>query len=141
MFDTLLALAAQATDKHGVVYHGPPPWWPIVPIFWLLFIVVVAATLWWLLHHTNYGRLLFAIGDNPRAAQLAGVPIERVRILAFVVSSLSATVTGVLVGGFSGVSPDAGAGYELGTNKTWSVFAPVIGIVLTVAFWAVILTR
>ena len=45
MFDTLLALAAQATDKHGVVYHGPPPWWPIFPIFWLLFIVVVAATL------------------------------------------------------------------------------------------------
>jgi ribose transport system permease protein len=36
-----------------------------------------------------------------------------VRIFAFVISSLSATVTGILVGGFSGVSPDAGNGYEL----------------------------
>ena len=36
---------------------------------------------------------------------------------------------------------DAGAGYELGTNKTWSWLTPLIGILLTVAFWAVILTR
>ena len=36
---------------------------------------------------------------------------------------------------------DIGSGYELGTNKTWSVLAPLIGILLTVAFWAVILTR
>ena len=36
---------------------------------------------------------------------------------------------------------DVGAGYELGTNKTWSWLTPLIGILLTVAFWAVILTR
>ena len=36
---------------------------------------------------------------------------------------------------------DIGAGYELTTNKTWSVIAPLIGLVLTVAFWAAILTR
>lgn len=33
---------------------------------------------------------------------------------------------------------DIGAGYELNTNKTWSVIAPVLGILLTVAFWAVV---
>ena len=32
---------------------------------------------------------------------------------------------------------DAGAGYELDTNKTWSVISIVGGIVLTAAFWAV----
>ena len=32
---------------------------------------------------------------------------------------------------------DAGAGYELDTNKTWSVLSVVGGIVLTAAFWAV----
>jgi ribose transport system permease protein len=84
----------------------------ILPVS-LLVLVVVIALLWWLMHHTNYGRLLFAIGDNPRAAHLAGVPVSRVRIFAFVISSLSATVTGILVGGFSGVSPQAGNGYEL----------------------------
>ncbi len=36
---------------------------------------------------------------------------------------------------------DVGAGYELTTNKTWSVLAPVTGILLTAAFWAVILTK
>ena len=34
---------------------------------------------------------------------------------------------------------DIGAGYELQINKTFSILAPVMGIVLTVAFWALIL--
>ena len=33
---------------------------------------------------------------------------------------------------------DAGAGYELDANKTWSVLTTVGGIVLTAAFWAVL---
>lgn len=36
---------------------------------------------------------------------------------------------------------DIGAGYELDTNKTWSILSPVIGILLTAAFWALILLR
>ncbi len=36
---------------------------------------------------------------------------------------------------------DIGAGYELDTNRMWSIAAPVIAIVLTAAFWALILTR
>jgi len=84
----------------------------ILPVA-LIVLVVVVAFLWWLMHSTNYGRLLLAVGDNPRASQLAGVPIGRVRVLAFVVSALSGTVAGILLGGFSGVSPDAGNGYEL----------------------------
>ena len=36
---------------------------------------------------------------------------------------------------------DMGAGYELTTNKTWSLAAPFIGIILTVLFWAVVLTK
>jgi len=36
---------------------------------------------------------------------------------------------------------DIGAGYELDTNKTWSILAPVLGILLTIAFWAVILLK
>lgn len=79
----------------------------------LIVLVVVGLMLWWLMHRTNLGRMLHAIGDNPRAAQLAGVPVNRVRISAFVVSSLSAVVAGVLLGGFAGVSTDVGSGYEL----------------------------
>ncbi|MEZ5682253.1 MAG: succinate dehydrogenase, cytochrome b556 subunit [Erythrobacter sp.] len=36
---------------------------------------------------------------------------------------------------------DIGAGYELDTNKMWSILAPVIGILLTAAFWAVVLLK
>jgi len=36
---------------------------------------------------------------------------------------------------------DMGAGYELGVNKTWATLAPVLGIVLTIAFWAVIFLK
>ncbi|WP_285709507.1 succinate dehydrogenase, cytochrome b556 subunit [Erythrobacter oryzae] len=34
---------------------------------------------------------------------------------------------------------DIGAGYELDTNRMWSIASPVIAILLTAAFWAVIL--
>lgn len=36
---------------------------------------------------------------------------------------------------------DIGAGFELQTNNLWSILSPVIAIVLTIAFWAVICTR
>jgi succinate dehydrogenase / fumarate reductase cytochrome b subunit len=36
---------------------------------------------------------------------------------------------------------DIGAGYELDTNRMWSIAAPVIAVVLTAAFWAAILLR
>lgn len=36
---------------------------------------------------------------------------------------------------------DIGAGYEIHTNKAWSVATPIIGIVLTAAFWAALLLR
>lgn len=36
---------------------------------------------------------------------------------------------------------DVGAGYELTGNTLWSVLTPVIGVILTAAFWAVLLLR
>jgi succinate dehydrogenase / fumarate reductase cytochrome b subunit len=36
---------------------------------------------------------------------------------------------------------DIGAGYELATNKTWSVLVPLIGLLLTAGFWALVLLR
>ena len=34
---------------------------------------------------------------------------------------------------------DAGAGYEIPTNKPWSVATPILGILLTAAFWAAVI--
>jgi succinate dehydrogenase / fumarate reductase cytochrome b subunit len=43
--------------------------------------------------------------------------------------------------GLRHVVMDAGAGYELNTNKTWSIVCPILGVVLTAAFWALLLLR
>jgi ribose transport system permease protein len=56
---------------------------------------------------------VFAIGDNARAAQLAGVEVPSVRIAVFVISALAAVTAGILLGGFGGVSVDVGVGLEL----------------------------
>ncbi|MCR8725395.1 ABC transporter permease [Frigidibacter sp. ROC022] len=89
-----------------------------VPVIGLLPIAVIVMVvsgllLWLLMSRTNLGRMIHALGDNPRAAQLAGVPVLPVRLSAFVVSSLSAVTAGILLGGFAGVSTDVGTGYEL----------------------------
>jgi len=77
----------------------------------VLFGFVVLA--WFGLNGTVYGRRALAVGDNPRAAELAGTPVAATRILAFVVSAISAVTAGILLGGFSGVSVNAGEGLEL----------------------------
>lgn len=87
-----------------------------------LVLVVVCALLWWGLHGMGYGKRALAVGDNPRAAELAGIPVARTRITAFVISSLAAVTAGILLGGFSGVSVNAGTGLEL-----QSIAACVIG--------------
>jgi len=46
-----------------------------------------------------------------------------------------------LVSGLRHFVLDIGAGYELTINKTFSVLSPVLGILLTVAFWALLLWR
>jgi ribose transport system permease protein len=84
----------------------------ILPVA-LLVLLAVAVVLTLLMHRTTYGKLLHAVGDNARAAWLAGVPVTRVRVGAFVVSSTTAVIAGILLGGFAGVSTDVGGGYEL----------------------------
>ena len=36
---------------------------------------------------------------------------------------------------------DAGAGYELSSNKAWSIASPLIAIALTAGFWALLLLK
>ncbi|MDE1994104.1 MAG: ABC transporter permease [Rhizobiaceae bacterium] len=92
----------------------------------VIILIVAVGVLAFLLHATQYGRLLTMIGDNPRAAELSGAPVRRIRFAAFVISSVAAVVAGILLGGFSGVSVDVGTGLELqGTSA-----AVIGGVVL-----------
>jgi ribose transport system permease protein len=93
----------------------------ILPIA-VICLVVFGTILWWGMHRTNFGRMLHAVGDNQQAARLAGVPVQRVRISAFIVSALTAVLAGVILGGRAGVSVDIGSGFEL-----QAITAAVIG--------------
>ncbi|HET7092964.1 MAG TPA: ABC transporter permease [Thermomicrobiales bacterium] len=73
---------------------GPIPW---ALIFWLVF----AAALIFLLRGTVYGRRLYAIGNNAKAAYLSGVPVRKVLVLAYVLCGLCAGIGGVLLTGYS----------------------------------------
>jgi ribose transport system permease protein len=88
---------------------------PVVRIFPLAIVVlvVVGGLAWWGLHGTVFGRRVFAVGDNARAAELAGVRVDIVRVGVFVISALAAVTAGIMLGGFGGVSVDVGRGLEL----------------------------
>ncbi len=70
----------------------------------VLVLAVVAAIGVFLLHRTVYGRGVYAIGTNPRAAELSGVPVARVQIATYVLCSLTAGVTGLLILGWTSYS-------------------------------------
>ena len=63
---------------------------------------------------TRIGRNIYAIGDNPTAARLAGIDVEGTRMLVYVVCGLLAGLGGIiLAGNLASANPDLGRGYEL----------------------------
>jgi ribose transport system permease protein len=67
----------------------------------LLVFVPVAILIVLLLRRTGYGRMLYAIGDNPVAARLSGVRSWQVLVVLYVISALLAAVAGLLQSGLS----------------------------------------
>ena len=58
--------------------------------------------------------MLFAVGGNPTAARLAGIPVTAVRMSAYGVAALLAGLAGVMTTArLASASPDMGAGIEL----------------------------
>ena len=72
-------------------------------VFGIPFSVLIAVVLGLLAHivlsRTLYGRWLFAIGLNARAAEVSGVPVRRVVFLAYVISGLCAGLAAVIYTG------------------------------------------
>lgn len=62
----------------------------------LLLFVPVAVLIVFMLNRTGFGRLLYAVGDNERAARLSGVRYWQVITALYVLSSLLAGITGLL---------------------------------------------
>lgn len=70
-----------------------------VPVDLFLWLIVGGAILFGL-HRTGFGRLVYAVGDNAQACHLAGVRVWRVLFVDYLLCSVLASITGlVLVGG------------------------------------------
>lgn len=70
--------------------------WDTVPVP-VLVTAVLALAVWLFLERTRIGRLFYAIGGNEQAARLAGAPVQRYKLLAYVLSALLASVGGLLL--------------------------------------------
>ena len=82
-----------------------------MPIILFLVSVAVAAVV---LERTRLGRYLYAIGGNPQAARLSGIPVDRYTTAAYVICGLTAGVSAVvLTARLNAAESIAGMGYEL----------------------------
>jgi ribose transport system permease protein len=70
-------------------------------VFFLVAFTVVAVVL---MNGTVLGRYFYAVGTNSEAARLSGVPVQAVTVAAYVISSLAAAITAVLLVGQGGSS-------------------------------------
>ena len=86
-----------------------------VPLLAIL-AVLVSIVVWFAVERTAYGRALCAIGQNPRAAELAGIRVKRTHLLTYVLCAAMAGLTGALIAGFAGGnSLNQGEEYLMGT--------------------------
>ncbi|MES0027027.1 MULTISPECIES: ABC transporter permease [unclassified Mesorhizobium] len=87
-------------------------WW--VVSFELVLFLIAAVAYWFLLHRTSFGRRVFAIGNNPVAAQFSGVRVGRIKFILFCLTGLMAGIASVLITSRLGSTrPSIAQGYEL----------------------------
>jgi fructose transport system permease protein len=93
-------------------------------IMWGTFLLLaVAAVVWYILNRTSYGRHLYATGDDPEAARLAGIDTDKVLLSVYVAAGVIAAIGGwALIGRVGAISPTAGENANLD-----SITAVVIG--------------
>jgi len=85
----------------------------IVPISVLITVVIVAIG-YILSKYTVFGRNLYAIGNNERAAVLSGIQVKTVKVAAYTITGVLAGVCGIVqIGLLSGADASYGKGAEL----------------------------
>lgn len=89
----------------GTLLFIPVPVWVMLAMFALFFFV---------LNKTTFGRRVYATGSNEKAAKLAGVNVNRTKLLVYIVSGVTATLAGlILLSRLSSAQPTIGTGYEM----------------------------
>lgn len=89
----------------------------------IVFMLLAFVAVWAVLRYTVFGRFVFAVGGNPKAAFLSGVRVGRVRSVVYVASGLAAGLAGLVIASqLIAGSPQAAQGLELS-----AVTAAVLG--------------
>jgi ribose/xylose/arabinose/galactoside ABC-type transport system permease subunit len=102
--------------------------------------LLIALVVWWTIRRTAFGRYLLAIGGNERAALLAGAPVRRIKIGAYVICSVLAGLAGLIVVAINSASDaarngnlmelDAIAAAVVGGALLQGGRAPILGVLL-----------
>ena len=80
-----------------------------VILFALAFLI-----LWTILNKTALGRKIYAVGGNEKASFISGINIDKVKISVYVISSLMAVLSGlILTSRLNSAQPTAGVAYEM----------------------------
>jgi ribose/xylose/arabinose/galactoside ABC-type transport system permease subunit len=90
-------------DPNGANFRTSIVWW-----------LVIVAIFTVILTQTRYGSASLATGGNPGAARAQGIPVDRIRVINFVISGALAGLAGVIeVGRAQLIFPNTGEGLEL----------------------------
>ncbi len=120
MMSIARGLANMITDGSQVI--GFPPWFNMAAIIryggyltMTVAVMLVVFVLALLYQRYRYGgRTLYAIGGNPEVARLAGIDVKRTTILVYMMCSLLAGLSGILLAArLDAVQPSSGVAYEL----------------------------
>ena len=81
---------------------------PVILMF-LVFII-----LYIVLHKTAFGKSVYALGGNEKAAYISGVKLSKVKIIIYTISGIMASVSGLIITSrLSSAQPTAGTSYEM----------------------------
>jgi ribose transport system permease protein len=93
-------LQTGAGVPEGLRAIGSNRLWDVIPYNLIVFVPIALLILFGL-RRTGYGRLLYAIGDNPVAARLSGTRSWQVLIVLYILSAILAAGAGLLVSGLT----------------------------------------
>lgn len=97
---------------------------------WIIIIMVIIVALAFIfLTFTKHGRYMYAVGDNPTAAELSGINVKKYRALAYIFSTICAAIGGILIGARVGNAQiNSGAIYLMGSVAAANIGISVAGI-------------
>jgi len=85
-----------------------------IPFQVIVFFIPITLLLWFLLSRTVFGRYLYAVGSNARAAHFAAIRVNYIRLWVYIASGILSGIAAVIKASrVASASPDAGFGTEL----------------------------